>query len=238
MMDERPTTIEPLSLQEETLPSGKKSLRLIFKQRFGAARYEWTPPWKGDYGTEKLLFKALEVEEWNDYDGVWSGELKQASTKVPALDEMRLPVRIRVGEIVGPMKMREAPVEIGYRLAVELLNDDKRAWQDQLGKKTLLCIGDVKIPLESLSGVLFPMALVRGMAMQLENVYESGEEDAESGTIGVRFHVYLKSGAGKADYQAFGKELAAGLRSFIRKSLGDHQAVKKGFEDAESRPNA
>lgn len=230
-MNEAPTAIESVNLKEETLPSGKKVLRFIFKQKFGNYHYEWTPPWKGESGAERLLIKALEIEEWNDYDTAWSGELKQASAQVPALDEIRLPVRIRVGELVGPMKIREEPDETGYRLAVEVLSDDKRACQDTLEKAALICVGDVKMPLESLTAIIFAMPLVRGVSRQLEDVPGPEDEDGDAESAGVRFYVWLKSGAAKTDYNILGKELSSSIRSFMRKCLSDHQALKKGFDE-------
>ena len=235
MTYEKPITIESVAFQEEPLPSGRKLLHFIFKQKFGTYHYKWTPPWKGDYGVERLFFKALEIEEWNDYDGVWSKELRQASKEVPTLDEIRLPVKIRVGEMAGPMKIREEADEDGYKVDIELLTDEKRVWMDKLRGKSLLCIGEVKIPLESFSTVLFTMPMIRGMSRNMEGIDDwietsPGHGDWES--IGVRFHVWLKAGAGKAKYQIFGKELSASIRSFIRKCLSDHQALKRGFEEA------
>ena len=150
MTYEKPITIDSIAFEQELLPSGRKLLHLIFKQKFGTSHYKWTPPWKGDYGVERLFFKALEVEEWNDYEGVWSKELRQASKEVPSLDEIRLPVKVRLGEMIGPMKIREGSDEDTYKVAVELLSDEQRAWQDMLGGKPLICIGEVKIPWDSI----------------------------------------------------------------------------------------
>jgi hypothetical protein len=232
MSYEKPITIDSFTFDEELLPSGRKLLHLIFKQKFGPSHYRWTPPWKGDYGVEKLFFKALEIEEWNDYDGVWSKELRQASKEIPSLDEIRLPVKIGVGELTGPVKNQLG--EDTYKLAVELLNDEKRAYKDTSGDKSLICIGEVKIPWESFSTFLLKIPAIRGVSKGIETFGDwfpttPGHGDWED--IGVRFWVWLKIGIEKSEYQVIGKELAAQIRTFIRKRLSDYQALKRGFEE-------
>jgi len=240
MAYEKPITIDSVGFEEELLPSGRKLLYLIFKQKFGASHYKWTPPWKGDYGVERLLFKALEIEEWNDYDGVWSKELRQSSKEVPLLDELRLPVKVVVGEMAGPMKIREEDEEDAYRVAIEILTDEKRAWKDALDGKPLVCIGEVKIPWNYLSTFLLRIPAVRGVSKGVEVVEEwigdewDGKRTYVHGdweNMGVRFWIWLKVGVEKSEYQVIGKELAAHIRSFLRKCLSDHQALKSGFED-------
>ncbi len=234
----KPITIDSIAFEEELLPSGRKLLHLIFKQKFGASHYKWTPPWKGDFGVEKLFFKALEIEEWNDYDGVWSKELRKSSKEIPSLDEIRLPVKIRLGELTGPMKNQLD--EDTYRLAVELLSDEKQAYIAESGGESFICIGEVKIPWESFSAFLLKIPVVRGASKGIETVTEwVGDEWDGEGTVvhgdwedkGVRFWIWLKIGIEKAEYQVIGKELAANIRSFIRKRLSDYQALKRGFEE-------
>ena len=136
MTNEKPIAIESVRFQEESLPSGRKLLHFIFKQKFGTYHYKWTPPWKGDYGVERLFFKALEIEEWNDYDGVWSKELKQASKEIPSLDEIRLPVTIRVGEM---SEEYNAEGEMEYRIAIEVLGNGVEVCE----KNDFLCVGNI-----------------------------------------------------------------------------------------------
>jgi len=233
MAYEKPVNIDLIAFQEQPLSSGRKLLHLIFKQKFGTSHYKWTPPWKGDYGVERLFFKALEIEEWNDYEGVWSKELRLASKEVPSLDEIRLPVKVGVGEMTGPMKIREGAEEDTYKVAIELLTDEKRAWAEVSGGKSLICIDEVKISWDSLGAFLLKMPMIRGVSKKIEDVTEWVGDDyhGESEYIGVRFWVWLKVGAEKAEYQVIGKELAANIRSFLRKCLSDHQALKRGFEE-------
>lgn len=236
MAYEKPITIDSIAFEEEPLPSGRKLLHLIFKRKFGTSHYKWTPPWRGDYGVERLFFKALEIEEWNDYEGVWSKELRQVSKEIPSLDEIRLPVKVGVGEMTGPIedKSEDELIDSTYRVAIELLTDEKRAWKDVSGGKPLMCIGEVKIPWDSLSAFLLKIPIIRGVSKEIETFGDwvptsPGHGDWED--MGIRFYVWLKAGAEKAEYQVIGKELASNIRSFIRKRLSDHQALKRGFEE-------
>jgi hypothetical protein len=61
-MYEKPIAIQPISFQEEPLPTGRKLLHVIFRRRYGDSEqtYKWTPLWKGNYGIEKTFLKAFE----------------------------------------------------------------------------------------------------------------------------------------------------------------------------------
>jgi len=231
MAYEKPITTVSIAFEEELLPSGRKLLHLIFKQKFGSYHYKWTPPWKGNYGVETLFFKALEIEEWNDYEGVWSKELKQASKEVPLLDEIRLPVKIGVGDMTGPIHGEFD--DNTYKVAIQLLTDEKRAWKETSGGKLLVCIGEVRIPWDSLKAFLLNIPMIRGVSKGIEDIFDWIGDDYHGDweNIGVRLHVWLEAGAGKNEYQVMGKELAAKIRAFFRKCLSDHQALKRGFEE-------
>lgn len=237
MMNEKPVAIQPVSFQEESLPTGRKLLHVIFKRRYGdfEQTYKWTPQWKGDYGIEKTFFKALEVEEWNDYDGVWSKELKQASKEIPSLDDLRLPVKVRMGELTGPVE-NKAGVET-YRVAVELLSDEQAVWREQ----DTICIGQVQIPWKSFSTfLLLKGRSVCGVSKGIETVQEwVGDEPSSDRSfvhgdwenVGVRFRVWIETVWEKTEYHSIGRELAATIRSFIRKRFADYKALKGGFEE-------
>lgn len=240
-MESKPKSVELAEFREELLPSGRKLLHCIFKEKFGSFRYVWTPPWRGAFGVESLFFKALEIEEWNDYEGVWSKELRQAAEEIPLLEEIKLPVKIRVGEIIELREtLAEGQEEDYYKVAIEVLNDEVKAWKHVEGKKSFICIGKVKISWDSLQSFLFKGGKIEGVSKGVETVTEwQGDKWDEEKTIvhgdwkdiGVRFYVWLESGADKAEYQVTAKEIASGIRSFIRKRLSDYQALKRGFEE-------
>ena len=84
------------------------------------------------------------------------------------------------------------------------------------------------------------MPIIRGVSKGVETVSEwRGDEwdgkrtfvHGDWENIGVCFYVWLRVAAEKVEYQVIGKELAANIRSFIRRCLSDHQALKRGFEE-------
>lgn len=217
----KPITIGLLEFQEELLPSGRKLLHFIFKRKFGTDHYKWTPPWKGDYGVERLFFKSLEIEEWNDYDGVWSKELKQVAKDIPSLDEIRLPVKVRVGEM-GEEYNAEGKME--YRIAIEVLRNEVEVHE----RDDFLCIGNVKIAWDSLETFLLkkPIAAIsRGFEGIITGEYPYQEE------IGARFYIFLNKSLNKIEYQNISREVASNIRFFIRKYISDYKAIERGFEE-------
>ena len=68
-MEPKPRSIQLIGFEEELLPSNRKLLHCLFKDKFGTSRYVWTPPWKAESGVERLFLKALEIEEWNELYG-------------------------------------------------------------------------------------------------------------------------------------------------------------------------
>lgn len=240
-MESKPKSIELAEFREELLPSGRKLLHCIFKEKFGTFRYIWTPPWKGEYGVERLFFKALEIEEWNDYEGVWSKELRQAAQEIPSLEEIKLPVKIQVGGMVELAEDEDLPGI--YSVAVDILRDEKPVWKEEKGKGLLICIGEVKISWDSLRSFLFQVAKggkIWNVPESVETVSEwygdewNGERTrvyGDSEDVGIRFYVWLEAGLEKNEYQVIAKEIASDIRSFIRKRLSDYRALKRGFEE-------
>jgi len=234
MTYEKPITIDLIDFKEELLPSGRKLLHTIFKQKYGDSHYKWTPPWKGDFGVEKLFFKALEIEEWNDYDGVWSKELRESSKEIPSLDEIRLPVRILIGEmteVVDEAKGKQ------YRVGVEISTN----WTEAItvstseeGEKEFLQIDDIKIAWDSLKRLMLKKQIV-GISKSIEYFMRGSEFDPKEGEhpkeMGVRFYIWLPTDLSKIQYQNISGEIASSIRSFIRKYLSDYKALKKGFEE-------
>jgi len=236
-MESKPKSIEFAEFKEELLPSGRKLLHLVFKEKFGSFRYVWIPPWKGETGVEKVFFKALEIEEWNDYEGAWSKELKKAAGEIPSLEDIKLPVKIRVGGVTycSEVWCDELGEEEFYSVSVQVLSDEVGAWKYADNKKKFICIGDIKISWDSIKNILIKQDNIRDVSEGIETVsewFDVGDDRCEKGEdIGVSFSVLLEAGLEKAKYQVIGREIAFNIRSFIRKCLSDYHALKKGFEE-------
>jgi hypothetical protein len=206
-------------------------LHCIFKDKFGNSRYIWTPPWKGESGVESLFFKALEIEEWNDYDGAWSKELRKAAQEIPSLEEIKLPIKIKLGGMTELPADEKGPGT--YRATVQVLNDELNAWIDKESERSFLCIGEVKVSWESFKNFLLEQPRIRSVSKGMEKVGEfSGSGGyGEWEDLGVRFYVWLELGADKSGYEVIGRELVSCIRSFIRKRLSDYRALKRGFDE-------
>ena len=233
MAYEKPITIDFIDFKEELLPSGRKLLNLIFKQKFGTSHYKWTPPWRGDFGVEKLFFKALEIEDWNDPEGVWSKELKQASKEIPSLDEIRLPFKIIIGEITEEREKQSGEKKFKnlYRIAVQILKEEEEKIEIRTVEevnKIFIQIGNIKIAWDSLKNFL--------LKKQIELISTEPttiEEYSYSEWIhyGILFNIWLPMGLSKIQYQSISREIASGIRAFTRKYFSDYKALKRGFED-------
>lgn len=233
-MEPKLKSIMLAKFDEELLPSGRKLLHCVFKEKFGTFRYIWTPPWKGNFGVERLFFKALEVEEWNDYEGVWSKELRQAAAEIPALEEIKLPVKIQLGEIADIAEDEELPR--AYRVAIDVLSEEATAYKEVEGVKTFICVDKVKFSWDSLKSFIFKVNKIWSVSTNVEDAteciawYENGA-CAQRETVGVRFYVWLEAGLEKNEYLVIAKEIAFNIRSFVRKGLSDYRALKRGFEE-------
>lgn len=239
-METKPRAIELAEFKDELLPSGRKLLHCIFKDKFGTSRYVWIPPWRGGFGVERLFFKAFEIEEWNDPEGAWSKELKEASKEVAAIGEVKLPVKVRLGEMAELVK----PGELGaqqtvYRLAIEVIGEEADVSMTKEGEESFICVGDVRISCESLKTFLSRIRQdsgVRGISQGVGEVKEDWIQDSgwdgHWATMGARFWVWLETGLDRTRYQVIGRDVAAQVRSFVRKRLSDYRALKKSFDEA------
>jgi hypothetical protein len=224
----KPITVDLIAFEEELLPSGRKLFHTIFKQKFGTYHYKWTPPWKGDYGVERMFLKALEIEEYNDPEGVWSKELKQVSQEVPSLDEIRLPLSIHLGEMTEVETEKRGKE---YRIAVELLEDETDKTIVALnseGEKFFIRIGNIKIAWDSLKIFLLKKQ-VSAISKEPQSIIVGEFPYTEE--VGVRFYVWLSIELSKVQYQTISREIASSIKSFIRKYISDYKALKRGFEE-------
>jgi hypothetical protein len=154
-METKGRSIELIGFREELIASGRKLLYCDFKDKFGTYRYAWMPSWKGEGGVERLFFKALEIEEWNDYEGVWDKELKKAATEIPLLEDTRLPIELRIGSIaLSSLKPSEGDEEETYRVTVEILSDEEQAREVYEYKEYFICIGAIRISWDFLKAFL------------------------------------------------------------------------------------
>jgi hypothetical protein len=234
MTYEKPTTLDSIAFEEESLPSGRKLLHLILKHKFGNSHYKWTPPWKGECGVEKLFFKALEIEEYNDPEGAWSKELKQASHEIPSLDEIRLPFKIIMGEIAEEREMQSGEKQYKnlYRIAVRILMDEEEKIEIRTVEevhKIFIKIGEIKIAWESLKSFLLKKQ-IELISTEPKTIGEYYYNDLIA--EGIQFNIWLPMGLSKIQYQSVSREIASGIRAFTRKYFSDYKALKRGFEES------
>ncbi len=233
-MEPKPKSIMLAKFDEELLPSGRKLLHCVFKEKFGTFRYIWTPPWKGNFGVERLFFKALEIEEWNDYDGAWSTELRKAASEIPLLEEIKLPIKIQLVEIADIAEDEDLPR--AYRVAIDVLSEEAKAYKVVEGGKQFLCVGEVKFSWDSLKSFLFKVNNIWSVSTNVEDATECILWDGNGAclqweTVGVRLYIWLEAGLKKNEYLSIAREIAFNIRSFIRKGLSDYRALKRGFEE-------
>lgn len=220
-----PKAITLMDFQEELLPSGRKLLHGIFKSQWADELYRWTPPWRdkpGQYGVERLFFKALEVEEWNDPDGVWDEELKKAAEEVPKLNEFKTTVRVECSRLTA-IKHETW----GYKVDISIWEDEERVTSDWSG--STFEIGRCAFNYERFMEDFFAHFSGKrrmGMSKKCEAVSRGafGQEQ------GVRFSVWVPDTADRQDYRSLGRDLAFFVRSYIRRVLSDYETMKIAFE--------
>lgn len=234
-MELKPRSIKLVDFKEELLPSGRKLLHCIFEDRHGNSRfrYRWTAPWRdkeGEHGIEKLFLKSLEIEEWNDFDGVWSEELRKVSKEVPSLEEMELPVRIKIGEISEVFTADEEGIHEYWRIGINILSGEALVRKYREYGKDYIRIGDVSMSWDSLQYELYS---VKGIDFFSEGIQEMWEGDSPTDAVevGVCFSVWVKKAVERTQYQVISKEIASRIRHFIRSRLSEYKAIKKGFEE-------
>ena len=227
MNSARPKSIELVQFQEDLIPSGRKILSCVFKQKFGGDwYYKWTPAWAGDYGVERLFFKALEVEEYNDPKGIWTRELIQASGKVPPLADLKLPLTI----VLGTMKEDTD----SYEIVVLILSHEDPEFAESVEasrRGKAFSIGNCEVDYELLASLLSMRCDIRAISELCETEWEP-LDGSEAEPLGVSFSIWLDKGKDKILYEAIGREIAWNIRCFLRDTLSVYKALKKGIEEA------
>jgi hypothetical protein len=230
-MEAKPKSVKLVNFEEELLPTGRKLLHCIFQNRYGSGfQYKWTAPWRdkeGEHGVERLFFKCLATEEWNDYDGVWSEELRKVAKEVPSLEEMVLPVKIEISGVTEDVRM-------GYlRVHVDILSDEENVMRDIEDGEEYIMVGPVRMAWKSLSFDLLSLERVASVSDGVQKVI-LGLPKENGGYVeveGVRFWVSVEKRANKNEYQVISRGIASCIRHFIRGRLSEYKAIKKGFEE-------
>lgn len=236
-MEVKPKSAKLVNFEEELLPSGRKLLHCIFENKYGSGfQCKWTAPWRdkgGEYGVERLFLKCLEVEEWNDFDGVWSEELRKVSKEVPCLEEMVLPVKIEVGGVTEVVTVVEEGKWESLIIEVNILSDEENVMTYRGGGEDYIRVGAVKMAWESLKCELHGVKGVDSVSEGIEKVTlvvpdgGGGYMDVE----GVRFGVWVDRRVDRNEYQVISREIASCIRRFIRVRLSEYKAIKRGFEE-------
>lgn len=251
-MELKPKSVKLVDFKEELLPSGRKLLHYIFEDKYGS-RYSWTAPWRdkeGERGVERLFFKALEIEEWNDYEGVWSEELRKTAKEMPSLEEMELPVKIQIGGITEDVEQDEllGTSQKGWRIRVDILADKQSVTRYKEDDKDYITIGEVSMAWDLLRSELSTVEGVKSLAKRIGplvsrgpffgDIFESffGGEKAkntqkEEKEVGIYFWVWVEKAADRTEYQIISRNIVSSIRHFIRSRLSEYKVIKKGFEE-------
>lgn len=235
-MEARWKTIKLVEIKDELLPSGRKLLHCVFKDNYGNT-YKWTPPWrnieKGKYGVEQLFFQALEIEEWNDYDGAWDQELKKVAKKIPDLDERNISVRI----VVGEYKEIEYLGKVLYEIRIDISSKEETVGHEKKRTEDYIRIGKSLLPWKSLKESLSEVPFIVKVT-DLANLYKKedlkeaqkiraskkGKSDIFGG-----FDIFADMFGGTDGYLE-GKEVGACFKVLIGKNIQREQIDMAGRE--------
>lgn len=231
-----------VNFEEELLPTGRKLLHCIFENRYGSGfQYKWTAPWRdrgGEYGAMGLFVKCIEVEEWNDFDGVWSEELRKVSKEVPCLEEMVLPVKIEIGGLTEDVRVVEIEedkeVKLEYiMIDVNILSDEESVTKDIINNADYIKVGSVSMAWELLKSELIGIKKVDTVSEGIRTVVLRflGGSGSYVDVEGVSFGVLVYRTVNKNEYQVISREIASCIRRFIRIRLSEYRQIRKGFEE-------
>lgn len=212
-------------------------MHCIFQNRYGSGfQYKWTAPWRdkeGEHGVQRLFFKCLGTEEWNDYDSVWSEELRKVAKEVPSLEKMVLPVKIEMGGVTEIVTVGEEGKWESLGIEVNILSDEEGVMRDIEHGKEYIMVGSVRMAWESLKYDLESLGRVSSVSEGIRKVTfmvpdgSGGYVDVE----GVSFGVLIDRTVNKNEYQVISRGIASCIRHFIRSRLSEYKAIKKGFEE-------
>ena len=235
-MELKPKSIKLVDLKEESLPTGRKLLSCIFEDKYGGAstHYSWTPPWRSkdrNIGIEQLFFKCLAVEEWNDPEGVWTDELKEASKEVPSLEEMKLPVKVSIGEITEDSGQREEGARIQcWMIEVHLSSNEQYVGTCKKGDKDYVTVGNVNMDWTYLQSELFGIQGIKFISKHISSKTVSTDW-FEPQEMVASFEVWVEKTADRTQYQVVSREIVYRIRRFVQSRLSEYKSLKKGFDE-------
>ena len=205
--------------EEELLPQ-QTLLHVYFEDRWKNF-FKWTPKW---LEVEKIFFKAIEVEEENNPEGPWSGELKKASERIPSLREFKLPVGI---EYSGLHEIDEEGWR--YKIEVSILPGGESVGISDHGKG--FYIGDCHFKMSSfIKALLEKIQTCKIVISKICTDLGWTPEGSVPGE-GICFYIWLEEGLERTDYQIASREITGVIRSYIRGVILDSRSIKRGFED-------
>lgn len=235
-MEAKPKSVKLVNFEEELLPSGRKLLHCIFQNRYGSGfQYKWTAPWRdkdGEYGVERLFFKCLAIEEWNDYESVWSEELKKVAKRVPSLEEIKLPVRIGLGDVTEELKEEPQGNSQDYWvICVTITGDELPVAYSKQGDKQYIQVGSVNMAWKQLKEELLLTEQVPFISRAMEMVLDYDYDMHRDEEIGIKFWVWVKKAMDKTEYEVSVRQIVSCIRHFIRTRLSEYKAIRRGFEE-------
>jgi len=237
-MEAKPKSVKLVNFEEQLLPTGRKLLHCIFQNRYGSGfQYKWTAPWRdkeGEHGVERLFFKCLATEEWNDYDGVWSQELAKAAKRVPSLEEMKLPVKIGMGDVSE--ERREGPQgksQEYWVICVTITEDELPVRCGRQNDKQYILVGSVNMAWEQLKEELFLTKQVHLLSREIKNIETYDPDMFRTEVVGIKFWIWLKKAIDKTEYEVTVRQIVSYIRRFIRIRLSEYKAIKRGFEEGD-----
>jgi hypothetical protein len=235
-MEGKPKSVKLVNFEEEILPSGRKFLHCIFQNRYGSTfQYKWTAPWRdkeGEYGVERLFFKSLAIEEWNDYDSVWSEEFTKVAKRVPSLEEIKLPVKIGLEDIREALEEEsEGSSQKYWVICVTITGDELPVVCSKRGDKQYILVGSVNMAWEHLKEELFHTKHVPFLSQEMESILTFDDYMQRYEETGTKFWVWVKKVIDKTEYEVSVRQIVSCIRRFIRTRISEYKAIKRGFEE-------
>jgi hypothetical protein len=239
-MDKQPKAIRLVRLEEEALDTGRKLLHCVFEDYhvyhgYQPRSYRWTAPWRSksrNYGVLQLFRKSHEVEEYNDFEGVWDEEFRKLAEEIPLLGEMKLPVEVGMGAAVEDIWIDSAGIpQDCWKVCINISRDEEDAFIHEEQGKQYLAIGAVNMAWGSLQHEIYQVKEVKFISDEMEssNIYDNAGYIID--TTGIYFWLWLKKTADKVQYQTTTRNISFHIRSFIRGRLSEYRSLKRGFEE-------